>query len=465
MSFPDKKLILYDLDLFDHLYKGSNDSIYKSNGLNLIITKATLDGVDWIKLKSDSLLSVDSINIQFEDIRLVERILDSLNADSQGLLKALDIGKLVVNIPSIFLGKGISYRNPLIETDFIKSEIYNVSGKLDSLKYERFEGQVNKIASGILDKVHQFKCSRISLNEETVHLENPGIYSIFSKKSFANNPPGKISFVNFSVPEISLGFNILKNTLKSRIISIPNLTLTNSSLYVFTNSNLPKDASYIPIVSEFILNLKSPIIIKTIEVKNGQIDFEMQAKDREDTGSLSFENIFGTFKNVTNIKSKINQDKWLDVKLKSQFLGESPLQLNVQFDLSSDQYPYNYQGSLKELELPKVNRVMADLAAQRFKEGYLDYMYFDVKASNFSSHGTLECYYKNLKVRHVKERSTGNPDPIRWIVNRLVIRQNNIQDRDPKSGKIDKNRELDKSMYFQMWESILNGLTDILLPL
>jgi len=304
----------------------------------------------------------------------------------------------------------------------------------------------------------------VRLTPKRILANNLKVKSRKTSSQLAVNSHKRNTIYDLNCGILQLDGNVIEDFEKSKKLLANKLTLTEAKAVIYTDMNADVQQMPKKILSQLFKELELPVDIREVELRTSYIRYDLRAKRRIDNGSIYVSNVNGTLKNVTNIPSVLQDDVMIRSQLTGQLMGKGRLDMSMNFNMIDDQNSYDYKSRLVGLDFNDVNRMLEDLTAVRIKKGLFDEMEIDVKSNKYRSQGTLEFYYRNLKLEYVEERTTGIPDPIRLFVNRLILRQNNRRDRSPKIGKVDVKHDPTHSTFKRVWESVFDGLQKTLLP-
>ena len=253
---------------------------------------------------------------------------------------------------------------------------------------------------------------------------------------------------------------------KYRTLNASGMVLSNGSLAIFGNPNHnPVKTDKVKTFPNFGLQqLKADLNIDSIRVNHINVSYTEFNKKSNQTGTIHFDNTSGTILNLTTNKLALQKNNICTVKLASYFMNAGKLNVTFNFNLTDQNFPYSYKGSLESMNLPLVNPAIMPLALIKIHTGTLTRMDFDINANSKVSKGRVAVLYKDLKVTVLKADT--NNDRLKHMTiaslfaNLMVIKRNNPDEEDEpaRSFYVTYNRPQDSPFFNTIWHTLLNGI-------
>ncbi len=305
---------------------------------------------------------------------------------------------------------------------------------------------------------------KVKLSKDKVIINDYIIKSRLTPQAILQiNSPTK-SLYNLSGKEVVLNGIDFDYFVDVEELIVESVRAEKASLVIYTDNNSPTADRPKKVISQIIKDIKFPFYFKQVDVVDSELDFELKAIRREDTGHIYIKAVNGKINELSNIQSRLEKKEWMKTKFSGLLMGNAPLTLSLDYNMLDKQNSYQYKGEVKGVNFEDVNRMLEDLTAVRAKKGHFDELLVDVKANKYRSDGTLEFYYRGLKLKHVEERINGIRDPLRLFVNKMVVRQNNIRGRSPKVATISLRHPENHSNFRCIWEAVYSGIEKSLFP-
>lgn len=320
------------------------------------------------------------------------------------------------NLPDIYI-QNFHFEN--INLDFKKEKTFN-------LHLENNYGQISELSYSP-QEYFPLKFKHVTLKNKGGYLENSkGHYRTVWKNIHIDDAKRKWSISNLDVLPLHTkeGWNTYFEYKKSR------LQLKTSKIYIFGSSTgtfLQKDLFYAdsiivekpeldvfvdnsippcpdcykPLLHEQLSQLKPHVIVPELKVRNSTILIEVLNENNQDSGTLRLDK---TYASIYDIDNKATQkEHFISADIQTQFMQASQLDVSFVFFLDAPSYPYQFKGSMKNLNLNNINSFLAPSKNSRFKSGHLQYMAFNGSGNNNSSTGEITLDYKNLEIELLKK--------------------------------------------------------------
>lgn len=399
---------------------------------------------------------IESLEVKSKLTKIDQRLIDrhkqfemSLQVDKAILLS----DKLIVNHAG---RKKIEFdRISTNVKDFVISNadlsFQNYSFQAEAMQF--FDHDEYSMNSGML----KVKKGKVLINDLSINSRKKAID--LSRSSHQSN-----TIYNLHVSKAEIEGNTIENYLSVEKILMDQLIVAGARLNIYTDNNAQVATKPKKIISQIIKDIDIPVHIPKLKILQSSLVFDLKAKRRTDVGRIKVDNLNGSVTNFSNLPEILKSNNNMKCQFSGLLMGNAPLNMSMDFNMVDVPNSYKYSGNLKGLHFEDVNRMLEDLTAIRVKRGEFDELLFTMKSNKYRTDGTLEFYYKGLKLMHVEERTTGIPDPLRLAVNKLVLRQNNIRGRSPKIATVGLSHPADHSNLRCVWESIYAGLETSFLP-
>lgn len=253
---------------------------------------------------------------------------------------------------------------------------------------------------------------------------------------------------------------------KYRLINASHMILTTGSLNLFSNPKfIQQTTDRVRTYPNFSLKeLRADLNIDTIDVKHINVAYTEFNQKSDKTGTITFNNSTGRFLNVTTNKAALEKNNICTVSLSSYFMNRGKMDVLFNFNLTADNVPFSYKGSMGPMDLTILNPAIMPLGLIKINTGKLTRFYFDVNADNTIAKGKIGLQYTDLKVTVLKA-DTAN-DKLKHMTiaslyaNLLVLKHNNPDDPGgiPRSFNVVYERPKDFPFFKSIWHTLLAGI-------
>ncbi|WP_282638587.1 hypothetical protein [Sphingobacterium thalpophilum] len=212
-----------------------------------------------------------------------------------------------------------------------------------------------------------------------------------------------------------------------------------------------------------LMKMSTRLGIDTLVLDNIGISYSEMSDQYSQIGTITFDHTYGTILNVTNDSTKLQKQKLMRANLSTNFMNSGKLLTNFVFDMTSKVGAYTYKGSLGQMDLRLVNKMIRPLLNVEVKSGNLRQIVFDIWANDYRSKGTFKMDYNDLKVNILSE--TGDDGRrekkgfLSFMVNQVLFNPGNPDLYGKYTvGHINKHRDPTHPFFKAMWQSLLMGI-------
>ncbi|MCW8312639.1 hypothetical protein K7A41_15510 [Sphingobacterium sp. InxBP1] len=212
-----------------------------------------------------------------------------------------------------------------------------------------------------------------------------------------------------------------------------------------------------------LMKMSTRLGIDTLVLDNIGISYSEMSDQYSQIGTITFDHTYGTILNVTNDSTKLQKQKLMRANLSTNFMNSGKLLTNFVFDMTSKVGAYTYKGSLGQMDLRLVNKMIRPLLNVEVKSGNLRQIVFDIWANDYRSKGTFKMDYNDLKVNILSE--TGDDGRrekkgfLSFMVNQVLFNPGNPDLYGKYTvGHINKHRDPTHPFFKALWQSLLMGI-------
>ncbi|QEC69972.1 hypothetical protein FRZ67_22720 [Panacibacter ginsenosidivorans] len=320
------------------------------------------------------------------------------------------------------------------------------------------------------DSLYNFHIDSFSLNASSHFLDATGLS--LKPRGKKENFSQKLSYYK-DLYDINIANASVKNIDWWQLVSEDGFTasqvkLSNGDVEVFADRTLPdphknKVGNY---PHQLLMRLNLPVMIDTIKVKDFKVTFTELNNKTKKKGSVVFDDISGTFTNVTNRKEVIAKNNFFTLDAHAKLMSAGALHALFKFDLANvDKGNFSLDLEVGSMDGKLLNTATKTLGLFEIKNADINKISAHIDANNYKSNGTVSFFYKYLEVAVLKQDEEENNKLkkrglISFIANNFVIAQSNTGDdknKDPK--KVSYKRDPEKSFFNLIWKTLFTGLS------
>ena len=245
---------------------------------------------------------------------------------------------------------------------------------------------------------------------------------------------------------------------KKPVINLEQVVLDGVNCNIYHDLAPPDDNSPRYLFSKKLRNVKIPLFVNQVLLKNSSLSYEENADNANIPGKLTFEKFNATIHNVNN--GKINGLPTL-VTVDTDFLfyGTAPTQVTWKFDVKNPEDQFTIVGNINKLSADNVNLFVRPYLNITL-DGKIDYVKFDYHGTNQYIAGKFYFKYKNMYVNFLNKKN-GKERKLLGTVANWFIR--NESTGKPEHVNIKKERDPSRSFFNLLWQGIMEGLKKYLI--
>ena len=351
-------------------------------------------------------------------------------------VEKLAIGKLNIKVDKVFSNTELFKKDIPFKTE--KNYVNAKNIRLDAGKYYYLKVAEIKTTGKNTD-ISEFnylpKYSRAGFSK--VIAKESDLYTIKVKK------------INIKDHNTQLG--------KNSSIDLSKISIDGLHCNIYHDLAPPDDIAVRYLFSKKLRDVKIPLFIKEISIKNSDLEYEEDAEKSNIPGKLTFNNFQAVITNVNNAKIKgrstiINTDASFD------FYGKAETKVNWKFDVKDLADKFTIKGDIQKLSAENVNLFVRPYLNITL-DGNIDYLKFDYYGSQEGIAGKFYFKYNDMYVNFLNKK--GNERKfLNTIANWFV---KNESKGEPGHVVIDKKREPERSFFSMLWQGIMEGLKKYLI--
>src|SRR5690606_17262020 len=146
--------------------------------------------------------------------------------------------------------------------------------------------------------------------------------------------------------------------------------------------------------SSLLRNMKLPMYVQNLEVKNSVLEYEEDTKKSDGPGKLTFGNFNMNVKNINSGKMKGKPTQVL-ITINCRFMNASPMNVKWNFDVLNKTDAFSIAGNVADLPASRVNPFIEPYLKVR-ATGLISDLIFNFKGNYNGLGGTLNLKHQDL---------------------------------------------------------------------
>lgn len=303
-----------------------------------------------------------------------------------------------------------------------------------------------------LSRFEDLKVDKLSFKNNNLEFEKVSIASKYDKVELSKRLDRERDYVDFKLEKgfsEGIHFEEVGDSIK---LFVKTFVIDNSELHLFRNKLLPDDFTKKVLYGNQLRNLPFKLDIQEFLIKNTNIYYSERVKEDVDPVSISFESLNADIDNLSNVGNKK-----IDIAVKTDLMGEAPLQFHWDFNPMDQADTFNASAILKDLEAESINPFLESQANVRAL-GHIHEMYFTIHGNDEKSTGDMKMKYEDFKFTILDEDQLGINKTLTTIVNIFTNDGSKTDARGYRHGDIDVERDKTKSFFNYLWLNTKDGL-------
>src|SRR5690606_13393368 len=202
--------------------------------------------------------------------------------------------------------------------------------------------------------------------------------------------------------------------------------------------------------------------IDTLHMPKTNIAYEELSKVSQQIGKVSFNKSDIQIFNITNDSASITRDSLMRMRFRTRFMNVSPLEVNMQFDLTAANGAFKYQGKLNAINGRALNPVLKPLAQVEVSSARIRSLDFSFDANEKNARGTVDFRYSDLKLNLLKLEEDGSVSTnkiVSTLANNFIINSSNpLETGEYIKARLRYKRPATESFFKFIWKSIFQGI-------
>jgi len=324
----------------------------------------------------------------------------------------------------------------------------NITTAFRDIRYQTNDGLYNITADQIA-----FSSLECNLN-----ISSLAVQPQLDKTSFAKQFDHEIDRIDLKVKDIDAHKINSRKLNRAEGLKAKHLTVSAPDIDIYRDKRPPFPPNNKPLLpQQMIKNIPFPVNIDSLMISDGDIRYSEQVAGTEQPGHIRFTNVSATLNSLTNIKEHWSGDT---IVMNAQANVMGPAELNAQFRFPMGSNNQHISGSLTGMHMHPLNQALVPLASVRIDNGKILGMNFEMDLTEAHASGTMEFQYQNLKISLLnkqKNTETFGKKMKSVLANTFKVKSDNTGE-NIRTGAINVEREINKSVFNYWWKSMLSGL-------
>ncbi len=247
---------------------------------------------------------------------------------------------------------------------------------------------------------------------------------------------------------------------------VKQIELDNATAAIFMNRELPPPAIdkglNFPHVA--LKRIPIPTIIERLKIKKVNVTYGEYNPKTKEIGTIKLDGLNGVVTNLTNDSMRLVKNNHAYADLTTYVMGAAKLNVKIDFNLTAANAAFHYKGTVGGFDLKALNPISKPLGQIAIESGKVTSASFDISANNRGANGTVNFFYKDLKIKMLGEDDEGKAKKkglLSFLANTLLVKNNNERGEKGRVALVTHAREPQASFFNIMWKTIFKGMREI----
>ncbi|WP_439479026.1 hypothetical protein [Chryseobacterium aquaticum] len=305
-------------------------------------------------------------------------------------------------------------------------------------------------------KYYTLKVGEVKNSGKRTDIKNLHYLPKYSRKAFSRVIAKESDLYNITVKKIGIT-DLNSKFIKNPVIDISKVDIDGLSCNIYHDLAPPDDNAARDLFSKKLRNVKLPMFVKNVAIRNSNLIYEENAENSNIPGKLTFDRFSIDINNVNNGKIK-GRPTTITADAKFAFYGTANTTVNWKFDVMHPNDAFTIKGNIQKLSAENVNLFVRPYLNVTL-DGNIDYLKFDYHGTNSGIGGKFYFKYNEMYVNFLNKK--GNERKLLTTVANWFVK--NESTGEPDHVVIEKKRESDRSFFSMLWQGIMEGLKKYLI--
>ncbi|MGD1842715.1 MAG: hypothetical protein ACFB0B_17735 [Thermonemataceae bacterium] len=249
--------------------------------------------------------------------------------------------------------------------------------------------------------------------------------------------------------------------LLQRKIQMDAAEVQGAVLEIFRDLRLPSPSKPpTPLPQQMLNELPFSLAIDTVLLAVDRLTYQEHVPEASEAGVVFFTNLRAEAFHVVN-QQLSKKRTYNHLKATAQLYGQGYLQAFFNMPLAGD--VYTAKGAMGNFDLPAINAMATPSENLRIESGRLERLDFQFTYNRTNAWGEVALQYDNLKVQSLtpQAQQPAKVDIFKTLFMNIGLHKDSSQGDQKKSkGKIQFQRNPQKSVFHYWWKSLLSGIKE-----
>ncbi len=305
-------------------------------------------------------------------------------------------------------------------------------------------------------KYYTLRIKNLENNDKISSIKNLAFKSKYNRKEFSRIISKQEDLYDVTANSIQI-FDRVSLFENHDQILLNKVVLDGVKCSIFHDLAPPEDKTARTMFNEKLRNIKMPLFVNNVELRNSYISYEEDAVNNNKPGKLFMDAFNATIKNVGNGKVK-GTSSVVAVDAGFKFFGTAPTKVKWTFDVLNKMDDFKINGKIEGLSANEVNLFVRPYLNLTL-DGEISYLKFNYFGNKNVIKGDFFLNHHNIKVNFLNK----NGEKRKFLSKAVNILVKSDAKNGGKNVQIEKARDPDRSFFNMLWKGIMEGLKKTLI--
>lgn len=246
---------------------------------------------------------------------------------------------------------------------------------------------------------------------------------------------------------------------RAAVLQIDLIRIDNLDVASYKNRRIVRQERFKPMVHEMIQSVPFGLVLRRVEVAQAHAVYEELSASGAEPGRISFDQMNGVFREVTNRPGA--ESDYFTLVASGKVMDMARVRVVLRFPAHVSNDHFEVDGTVGPLDLRLLNGILEPLSEAAIRTGQLDGLAFKIVGTGRRARVDMKLRYRDLSIAILREDSTGHKHERRLMsgfVNLMLIKGANPDRKGMRVVQHMAVRDTTRSQFNYLWKTLLAGI-------
>ncbi len=329
---------------------------------------------------------------------------------------------------------------------------------------EDFSVEIKGYKRVLPDSLYRIEVKDLKVDKKSATLQLDGVRLVpmYERYEFAQKAGYRKGRITLEMPTLTFAGIDFHKLVADRAFVSENVSVDALSLEIFSDKHMEEWKRYRKMIPEMLKAIPLSFRLDTIRVAKGNIKYVERPEDSEETGYVTFDDVYATLYHATNIVEE-GEETTMVADVQTLFMNKGKLHVNINFPMYREDLFHTIKVSMAAMPLTELNKILEAAVNTSVKSGQLNSLEFTMELDQNKATGMMHFAYNDLKIELLGK---GQDDPKlkekigSFLANLLVLKTDNPNGNkdELREGPIAHERNSEKAIFGYWVRALLSGV-------